>query len=253
MAQPPADVVAEVANVTRSIMSAGRASLAAVYVHGSAVLGDFQPGRSDLDLLIVVDDGADDTVVDECATALAAVVVSCAIGIEASIVERREAARARPPWRFRSHVTTTPTDRKMVSGRGHPGDPDLALHYLVTRHAGWAALGPHPSSMFGELDRRLVLEHLATELRWASVEAPTAYGVLNACRALRYAHDSTICSKTDGGLWALEQRIEPHLVTAALAHRVGRGSAPEDDARAWVAAVAESLLRAPARDVREDG
>jgi len=233
--------MADVANLTRELLEVGRDSLTGVYIHGSAALGDFQPGRSDLDVLVVVEDKTDDDVVDSITAVLASDRQLAAVGIEASIVNRTDAARARSPWRFRSHVTTAPADRKIVSGRDHPGDPDLALHYLVTRQAGWPAAGPSPDHVFGELDRQLVLDHLAAELRWAAIEAPTTCAVLNACRALRFADDFTICSKTDGGRWALAHHIQPDLVAAALAHRSGSGPPPTNGARAWVAVVADLL------------
>lgn len=127
-----------------------------------------------------------------------------------------------------------------VRGRP-PGDPDLALHYLVARQAGWSVTGPEPAGVFGELDRQVVLDHLAAELRWAAAEAPTTYAVLNACRALRFADDSTILSKTEGGRWALEQGIRVEAVAAALADRSGDGDPPSEHARAWVSSVAELL------------
>lgn len=241
VATPAAELTSEVNDLTRQLIEVASDALIGVYVHGSAVLGDFLPGQSDLDVLVVVRDGTDEAVIAPITATLAADRPSTAIGIEASTVDAADASRARPPWRFRSHVTTAPTNRKVVSGIGHPGDPDLALHYLVARHAGWAAKGPDPVRVFGRLDRRIVFEHLAAELRWAATEAPTTYAVLNACRALRFGEDSTICSKTEGGRWALERGIRAEVVAAALAHRSGNGQAPSDEARAWVASVAELL------------
>ena len=238
---PTAEVVAEVVELTGAVVEVSQDALVGVYVHGSAVLGDFQPGRSDLDVLLVVEDDTEEAAIRTIAATLAQERPSMAVGLEASVVERSDALRARPPWRFRTHVSTAPTDRTVVFGVEHPGDPDLALHYVVARHSGWASTGPPPAEVFGPLDRQLILDHLAAELRWAAVEAPTTYAVLNACRALRFADDSTICSKTEGGRWVVERGLCADIVTSALAHRSGQGPPPSDEARAWVARVAQLL------------
>ncbi|HUP87316.1 MAG TPA: aminoglycoside adenylyltransferase domain-containing protein [Acidimicrobiales bacterium] len=238
-----AEILPEVVALTHEIVDAAGAGLIGMYVHGSAVLGDFQVGRSDLDVLLVVEDKTEEAVVAAMTATLAAHRASVGTGIEASVVDRSHAFRARPPWRFRSHVTTTRSDCKIVSGTDHAGDPDLALHYLIAREVGWAATGPQPTEIFGQIDHQVALDHLAAELRWAAVEAPTTYGVLNSCRALRFADDHRICSKTDGGRWALERGIRTDLVSVALAHRSGEGPPPSEGARAWVVNVAEHLLQ----------
>jgi len=46
-------------------------SLVGVYIHGSAVLGDFMPGVSDLDVLVVVEDGLSEEDVASMAAVLA--------------------------------------------------------------------------------------------------------------------------------------------------------------------------------------
>jgi hypothetical protein len=67
--------------------------------------------------------------------------------------------------------------------------------------------------------------------------------VLNACRALRFVTDGILCSKTAGGLWALDQRIAPEVVEHALRDRRGDARDPIDAAvgRAWVRSIADQL------------
>jgi streptomycin 3"-adenylyltransferase len=80
------------------------------------------------------------------------------------------------------------------------------------------------------------------ELRWAARNASASYAVLNACRALCYSLEGRICSKSQGGEWALARDIKPQLVTAALTARAqGRSSPPEPEARRWVLAVADEI------------
>lgn len=217
-------------------------SLVGVYVHGSAVLGDFLPGISDLDLLVVVVDDCSEKAIEAISAVLFDDRSLLATGVEASAVARAAARSPAAPWPFRVHVTTGAADRKRVSGRGHPGDTDLILHYLVTREKGWPAFGPRPSDVIGEVPRDHVLRQLADELRWAAEEASDSYAILNTCRALRYFEEGVICSKTQGGDWALERGIQPDLVRRALAHR-GEGTQqhPRADSKHWIVSVAASI------------
>jgi streptomycin 3"-adenylyltransferase len=228
-------IAQEVADVCRS-------GLSGVYVHGSAVLGDFMWGVSDLDVLVVVDDALSEEAISSLAGVLSRDREMPATGVEASIVDRSVAAEPGPPWPFRVHVTTDPSDRRIVRGPGHAGDPDLALHYLVVRNAGWSACGAPAADVIGEVRPDDVIRGLSAELRWAAAEAPGSYAILNACRALRYVEEGVICSKTDGGVWAIEQSIEPDLVRRALAsRREGSKQPASDDARAWIVTVADRL------------
>ena len=111
------------------------------------------------------------------------------------------------------------------------------------------AYGPAPQSVFGPIDERTILGQLAAELRWAVEHAGVSYTVLNACRALRYRDERVMCSKTDGGNWALARDIQPALVRRALdARDPGAGPAGEADghlpdlAVEWVLGVAAGLV-----------
>lgn len=53
-------------------------------------------------------------------------------------------------------------------------------------------------------------------------------GVLNACRAWRYIDEFALCSKTEGGQWVLDRRLDLALVRTALLIRHG-SDAPEPD------------------------
>lgn len=246
-------VEAAARDVAKDLMAAGRDALVGIYVHGSAVLGDFVPDRSDLDMLAVVNDDTPDRLVDVLGTVLRRARPMPATGLEVSVVDLFAARHPSSPWPFRLHVTTDPRDQKTVSGVGHPGDTDLVLHYLATRAFGWAASGPNPQEVFGPVPNDVVVAQLAAELRWAAHGAPVSYAILNSCRALRFVHDGTICSKTDGGLWALERNIRPTLVRAALDARGGEvAEPPPPESPQWVLDVAEEIakfLRARRADI----
>lgn len=173
------------------------------YLHGSGAFGDFVPGWSDVDLLFVIEDDPPPRSAEEIARQLAVAAVPCpGVGMEASVVTRAQAQADDGSWRFVVHLATAPAGRKTVSGVGHPGDPDLLMHFAVACAAGIAISGPPPSTVLRAPSRQAVLGYLVDELDDA-LEGPCAYAVLNACRAWRYVDTGDLVSKITGGTWAL--------------------------------------------------
>jgi hypothetical protein len=169
--------------------------LVGVYAHGSLLLGGYLPRRSDIDVLVVVEDPLTPEEQADLASRLSEEAVPCpAVGLELSIVLRSVAAAPTARPAFELHVTTAPEDRKVVDGHGHPGDLDLVLHFAVCHALGYAP--------FAEVPPSLVLAQVGDELTWAAQHNPSEYAVLNACRAWRYAVDGALVSKVEGGRWA---------------------------------------------------
>jgi Domain of unknown function (DUF4111)/Nucleotidyltransferase domain len=193
-------------------------ALVGIYPHGSLVLGGWRAGRSDVDVLVVVDRPLSSAEQSLLAEAWSADALPCpGVGLELSVVTRDAAARPQPRPPFELHVTTAPQDRKVVDGHGHPGDPDLVLHFALCR-----ALG---HEVFAHVPHGLVMARLADELTWAVGHAPPEYAVLNACRAWRYAADGSFVSKIDGGRWAQGRLPEPELTLVRSATALQSGEA----------------------------
>lgn len=229
--------------LTRDVLAVLGEDLVGIYVHGSAVLGDFAPRVSDIDLLIIVRDGTSSVVIERAADALAAERGCPGVGLETSIVAESPAHDPRPPWPYLVHVTTNPDDRKTVWCRPESGDADLILHYAVIRQSGVALHGAAPVFAVGELARAEILGQLAAELRWAVQHSSEGYAVLNACRALRYRDEGAFVSKTAGGTWAVRVGIQPELVERALRSRRRDTSAqPSKYATEFVLKTAQELI-----------
>ena len=228
------------AELARDLVDA-ESALVGVYLHGSAVLGDWCPSVSDVDVLVVTADPS-----PSAAERVAAVLNDgrdCpGVGLEVSLVAAKHAATPAAPWPFVVHITTAPYDRKTVWGYTRDGDPDLILHYLVARSAGWAAHGPAPVAVVGLIADDIVVRQMADELRWAIDHASESYAVLNACRALRYREERVVCSKSDAGRWALARGLNPHLVQRALEAR-------QREATQGISSRAAAFVRAAAREL----
>ena len=244
MGDLPVEVSRFATDVAADLLDAAGASLVAVYLHGSAVLGDFSVLASDIDMLVVLDDHVRASTVSAVAEVLSVDRPCPGRGLEISAVGAKEALRPREPWPFLVHVCTIPGDLKIVFGDEGSGDPDLVLHYLVARTAGVAVFGPLPAETIGDISLAIILEQLANELRWAVHHADGPYAVLNACRALRYQADNIVCSKVGGGEWALIQGIEPALVQPALdARRTSSTYSVSPTIETWVLAVADAIAQ----------
>lgn len=235
---PAAPAVASwAAAAAAAAASAAGGQILAAYLHGSAVLGGWT-STSDVDLLMVAADAISPQELARAGQALLTRGGCPGSGLECSIVSAASARRPAHPWPFLLHVVTTGPRARLVPGTGHPGDPDLLMHYVVSRAAGQAVLGPRPGDLIGEVGRQAVLGCLAAELAWGLDNAPEPYAVLNACRALRYLADGSVVSKLAGGEAALREGTGPQQVIrrALAAQRSGQRSAGRagTDAAAFV-------------------
>lgn len=250
-AVPPASVLGYAASVCADLEAVSSRLLQAVYVHGSAALGGWVPGKSDVDMLLVADDRTDPVSLAAMASVLVQTAGACpGRGLESSVVTMSQAGAPAPPWPFLLHVVTgagEPGGSRVVRGAQSAGDADLLMHYAVCRTAGLTVHGPPPRALIGAVPRAVILAYLADELGWGLGHAPEAYAVLNACRAAIYLADGQIVSKIAGGAAALRRGSGPAgLICRALAQQEGRlpGQQPQPDAIEFVESIAADLRSA---------
>ena len=249
-ARPPGSVVAYARALTGQLITVTGGSLRAAYLHGSAVLGGWMPGHSDVDMLFVAADGISSAAVTRMCEVLCEGASGCpGRELECSVVTVAQARQPAPPWPFVLHVAAGPgkPGRAVRPGSRSPGDADLLMHYAVCRAAGWPVCGPPPQGLIGVVPRRAILHYLASELGWGLGRAPEAYAVLNACRALIYLTDHKIVSKIAGGEAVLRYGTGPaEVIQRALAQQRGSepGQPPAPDAVSFVLATAATLRSA---------
>jgi len=244
---PPDRVLEYAAAVCGELMTASGGLVRAAYLHGSAVLGGWQPA-SDVDMLFVVADNLVPSALASMAAVLAARsdrAGGCpGRGLECSVVTATAAAVPRAPWPYLLHVAGEADGRRIHLGADSPGDTDLLMHYAVCRAAGWAVTGPRPRDIIGAVPRPTILRYLADELDWGLRHASEAYAVLNACRAMVFLSDDAIVSKIAGGQAALDRGFGPAgLIRRALSQHRGHAAEqpPERDATEFVHATAGAL------------
>jgi Domain of unknown function (DUF4111) len=250
--QPPDSVLSYAGRLTGQLMALPGGVLQAAYLHGSAALGGWVPGRSDVDMLFVAVDDISGTAVTRIGEILSESAGGCpGRELECSVVTVAQARQPAPPWPFVLHVTAGPgTPGRTVRPKSRSsGDPDLLMHYVACRAAGWPVCGPPPQDLIGAVPRRAILDYLAGELGWGIGHAPEAYAVLNTCRAQVYLTDHQIVSKIAGGEAVLSRGTGPaEVIERALAQQCGSepDRPPAPDAVSFVLATAAALRSAAA-------
>ena len=189
------DLNAEVANrvaenFTKECKKILGDNLVGVYLHGSAVMGCFNPEKSDVDLLVVVNEEPTDTV--KCA--FLDMVVSLnengpAKGIEMSVVRRGVCKPFVYPTPFELHFSKMHLDWYRSNPEDYIAkmkgtDRDLAAHITVIRARGVCLCGAPIDEVFGEVPKQDYIDSL-----WHDIAEDTMYLTLNLVRVLAWQQD----------------------------------------------------------------
>jgi aminoglycoside adenylyltransferase-like protein/nucleotidyltransferase-like protein len=216
-------------------------ALIGVYLHGSAALGDYDPARSDIDILAVCAAPLDADARARLGADLGREGLPCpaSAGLEFSLVTQ---AAARDPARapaYELHGWDEGGHVRPATGRG---DPDLPLHFAVVRQVGLAVWGPPAAGVVRDVPRDELIGLAGDELDWTVGNASQSTQVLTACRAWALSVDGRFRSKRDAAGWALRHGA-PAVVAEVLAdHRRAGDSHPDAGAvAAFVASVRTRL------------
>lgn len=216
--------------------------LVGVYLHGSAVMGCFNPQKSDLDYIVVVDRPLSDAV----KRAFLEMVVDLngrgpVKGIEMSVVRRKVCRPFVYPTPYElhfsaGHLAAYRADPEGYIRRMQGDDRDLAAHFTIIRGRGRCLNGAPIEEVFDQVPRRDYLDALWYDVENAPEEiaAYPMYLILNLARVLAYAEEGLILSKKEGGAWALD-RLPPEyrpLIRDALGEYTESASIAYDAALA---------------------
>ncbi len=189
-----------------------RDNLTGIYLHGSAVMGCYNPEKSDVDLIVVVNEKMDIAA----KRAFMDMVVALnekgpAKGIEMSVVTKEVCKPFVYPTPFDLHFSVmhrgwykdNPDDyiRKM-----NGEDKDLAAHFTIIGKRGKCLCGQAINDVFGEVPSQDYMDSIWDDICDApeSIAENTMYLVLNLARVLAYCKDSLVLSKKEGGEWGLD-------------------------------------------------
>ena len=227
-------------------------NLTGIYLHGSAVMGCFNSKKSDIDLLIVVNDD----ISNEIKMQYMDMVVELnreapEKGIELSIVKEAVCKPFVYPTPFELHFSiahlnwyqSNPAD---YVERMKGTDKDLAAHFTIIYHRGKTLYGKEIKSVFSKVSSRDYMDSIWSDIEDAKEEivTNTMYITLNLCRVLAYKRERLILSKREGGEWAMNalpvSEYQKIISDALKEYKTGEGMSID---RAVAAEFAEYMLK----------
>lgn len=210
-------------------------NLTGIYLHGSAVMGCFNPKKSDVDLLVVVKNDIPNEIKKQYMDMVVELNREAPEkGMELSIVKEAVCKPFVYPTPFELHFSimhvgwyqSNPEDyvEKM-----HGTDKDLAAHFTIIYHRGKTLYGKDIASVFAEVDSKDYMDSIWSDIEDAKedIQANTMYITLNLCRVLAYKREKLILSKQEGGEWAMKTLHTPEyqmMISNALTeYKTGEG------------------------------
>ncbi|MGX7672692.1 aminoglycoside adenylyltransferase domain-containing protein [Plantactinospora sp. DSM 117369] len=217
----PSDVSAYLARVLDRLRTVLGDALLGVYPTGSLALDGYSPGRSDIDLIAVVE-RAGPAVLETLAAELSHDVLPCpATGLEFVLYERSAVAGAGSGAGFALNLNT---GRELPPKVGFGASEDEAVFWYpidrsISSQQGLALLGPPPATLLAPVPFDALLPVLVESVE-ARLHADLDLGdnaVLNGCRSLRYASHRRWYAKRPAAQWAAGAAPEfGPLIQAAL-------------------------------------
>ena len=189
-------------------------NLVGVYLHGSLAMGCYYRPKSDLDVIVVVQNqiGADIAKKVGMAIAKQADKKPTTGNVELSIITADTAKNIPVPVPFELHYSTEWHEKTLngdIEYDSSKTDIDLLSHLMYVRQRGVVLAGKPIQEVFGEYDWRYFMDAVLDDFEWILedehiVETPF-YGVLNICRVLQLISENsqTVHSKEEGGEWGL--------------------------------------------------
>ena len=221
--------------------------LVGVWLVGSLALGDFEPGRSDIDIQAVATGPVPLAERRSLARQLAHDALPVpARGLEFVLYARPDLAVPGGP-RFSLNLNTGPGMDHHVA---FDADDDPGFWFTIdvdiARSTAVPLMGPPAGEVFPTLPRGVVAVAVLEGLDWWTTHSGTpTQTLLSACRSWAWATDGRWRSKSDSARWARPRLANPSGVDAALRLRAGgTGEAPTPADADVVVAEARSALRA---------
>ncbi len=200
--------------------------LTGIYLHGSMAMDCFNPDKSDIDLLVVMEN----SITGEQKLSLMEEIVKLndmapAKGLEISFVKRKYCNPFVYPTPFEFHFSPAHLqwfhdDPNGYVDKMNGTDKDLAAHFTIINQYGIRLYGDDIADVFGVVPRADYIDSVWYDIENAAedIMAAPVYVVLNLCRVLAYLKDDIILSKEKGGEWGLKHLDAKYraLVSGAL-------------------------------------
>lgn len=201
-------------------------NLVGIYLHGSAVMDCFNPQKSDIDLIIVVNRSVPDKIKRRFMDMTVELnALAPKKGLELSVVRKSVCKPFIYPTPFELHFSNSHLARYKNDPDGYIAqmqglDRDLAAHFTIITRRGKALFGEDIEAVFENVKKEYYFDSIWRDIENAAEEisdSPT-YMTLNLCRVLAYKEDGAVLSKLEGGEWGMNQLPERfrELISYAL-------------------------------------
>lgn len=189
-----------------------------LYLHGSLAMGGFNPQRSDIDLLVITEDGLEVGTKRSLAQQfLTYSGNSFPIEISFLTIEQLKDFNHPSPfefhfsefWRTRYEEELSLQTYNYINGVIRE-DPDLAAHITITAERGICVEGKPIKDVFPSIHPSLYISSILGDFNECLeniVETPV-YCTLNLIRVYIYLSEGIISSKEEAGIWGLKSLPE---------------------------------------------
>lgn len=185
--------------------------LLAVYVVGGVAFGDYRPGRSDLDIYVIVDAPLDEAEKRAVAERCSHRALTCpARRLELVVISARAAQQPGPAPRWELNLNTGPglSDHVGVEAAAEPAHW-FVLDLAIARERAVTLLGQPPYELIGAPRPADVRAAQAQTVAWYAENDMPAETVAAACRAWHWLATGEFASKRSAMRWALTQADGP--------------------------------------------
>ena len=219
------DIREYLSEITQSFKDVLGGNLVGLYLCGSLVQNDFEPHRSDIDLLGIVSTAPDEATRDQLVSRLShAARAVPARGLEVVLFPADAVQSPGRGFTFAFALSTSPEGEVECAPPGIADD--MLIDIALCRDAGIALAGPPANMAFAPISQNFLCHALIDELRWHQREVQkrlddtaAVNAILNAARSLHAAQTGQILSKTEGGRWWLKNYPLDDAVAWALSCR----------------------------------
>jgi predicted nucleotidyltransferase len=226
----PDEIKTQITSLENSLLNILGENLTGIYLHGSLAMNCFNPRRSDIDLLVVVNSPL--AVQTKRNLSLSLIKTSR----NPAPVEVNSLARSVfDPWQYptpfeffyNENLRQAVQQSILDGGSAEPGGTnrsvDLAAHIALARRRGVSLFGPEPAEIFPIVPEEDYVDSLLQTIYNEKIGLTVntlkpVDAILLACNAYAHTRTDAIYSKAEAGQWALYElpsRYHP-LIQAAL-------------------------------------
>lgn len=217
------NVIDEFTNMCKDIFSD---NLTGVYLHGSLAMGCFNPKKSDIDFIVVIENEITETQkMDFMNSVVELNEQAPPKGIEVSIVKKEFCKPFVYPTRFELHFSIAhlqwfKNNPYEYIEKMNGTDKDLAAHFMIINQYGIVLYGKQIAEVFGEVQDEYYIDSIWEDVKNAKEDifVNPVYVILNLCRVTAFLEERLCLSKTKGGKWGIEKANQKYkrLISKAL-------------------------------------